>query len=203
MTFRLASPSHSTEVEQISVSSFQAFSFHQASQPLTSPILPESPHLLGKSLAQADWFMKQECHRVLSEIKTFIGQINANTNSYIVLSFESHSRQWHVASLYQDPKMGVAMTPLTDEQQQCLQDYLLANTLLAHDVAWLQSGFEQLAESVELLSFAEHYEQNRDEARKHYRDIIADNLQLKTEIVFFNDQLLWTINGPRCSYYID
>lgn len=166
------------------------------------PILPAAPQCLGIELAQADWFMKQEAERIGQKIQTFLQAISVDSNCYLTISYCNVENKWLVGSLFQASKAGKFMMLLPECQQKQLLSVLLTDKSLMNDMLWLQSSFEQLANSVEVLSFSKCYEANRDNALTVYSDLFSDDFSLNTQIVFFEGKFVWTVIGGNNPYYI-
>lgn len=206
MTLRLQtsfnSSASASSSSQIAIPSLQSLPSDMASG-ASQPILPSAPSISGKPLQQADWYMKEEAHKVTEKLSLQLSKLTIPENSYIVFSLDALNKQWHIGSLYQHEKVGPPMALLPPEVATGLANSLSTDLSLTNDVIWLQSGFKLLAESVELLTFSKSYEQNREDANKQFKDIVEDALELSTAIIYYNGEFLWTVSGIRGHYYID
>lgn len=166
------------------------------------PVLPAEPQRTGIELVQADWYMKQEAERIGQKIQTYLNVIGVDSNCYLTICCCDSENRWLVGSLFQDSRAGEVMRLLPEYQQTQLSSMLLTEKSLMSDMLWLQSSFQQLAESIEVLSFSKCYEANRDNALMVYRDLFSDDFSLNAEIAFFEGEFIWTIVGGSNSYYI-
>lgn len=205
MTFRL--PSHLVtpnvintglhSTSDVITSGYEAD--NQFNQALTMPATPE---LNAKELAQADWFMCEEVKRINELLARLCREVEIKSTNYVTFRLDPFTKRWDVNSVYQSEKVGQLIELLAIDKIGKLQENLNKQSQIIDDVCWLQESFEHLARSVELLNFANDYRKDQEQALASYHEIVKDELMLTTEVIYFNNALVWLVKGGRETFYI-